>query len=142
MSSAGNEGDSGESGSEAPAQSIPTRSRVRSGLAHARSTLDKKRIVLQKRAKQRYRKIGQKIHKKKQTVIQWLGSGVAHYYLKFLGLWKPETSMGVVSDIARLQDEQQRIMTEFASKADLNRNLNEPIPGKTKIPDHLKDNPE
>ncbi len=60
--------------------------------------------------------------------------------MKFLGLWKPETSMGVVADITRLQDEQQRILTELASKADLRRN--EPNPGKTQIPDNIKDNPE
>jgi hypothetical protein len=139
MSAADTSAINGENGAAAP-QSQPTLSRVVSGFSHARETIDKKRIVLQKRAKRQYRKIGRKLRKRKQTVIQWLGTGVAHYYMKFLGLWKPETSMGIISDVTRLQDEQQRVMSNLAFKADLHRN--EPNPAPTKISDRMKDNPE
>jgi hypothetical protein len=125
---------------EIEAASQPRTSRVRSGLSHARSALDKKRIVFQKKAKRRYRIIERNLRKKKQTVIQWLGSGVSHYYLKFLGLWKPETSMGVVADVARLQDEQHRVMMKLILKAELQRN--DPNPSIPKIPFHVKDNAE
>ncbi len=140
MASTENSAYNGESGAAATPQSLPRMARVKSGFSHARDTIDRKRIGLQKKARKHYRNIGRKLRKKKQNVIQWLGSGVAHYYMKFLGLWKPETSMGIVSDVTKLQDEQQRIMTELAYKAELHRD--DPNPGATKISETLKANLE
>ena len=85
----------------------------------ARHALERKRNVLEARAAQ----IGKNLRKQKQTFIQWMGSGAYHYSLMFLGIWKPDKRMGTIADITGLQDEQERIMTKMAYKADCQRNL-------------------
>ena len=148
MSSAENESVSG--GGTSPQSIPPTNSTSPQSVPRFRAALDRKRTGLQKKVRQGYRSIGRKLRKRKQTVLQWLGSGVSHYYLKFLGLWKPETSMGIVSDISRLQDEQQRVMTAFASiasKADQNHSQTATDSTDSKpqiplIPESMRHNPE
>jgi hypothetical protein len=85
---------------------------------NARPAAEKIRI-----ARANARRIGQRLRKRKQTFIQWLGSGAYHYCMMFFGIWVPETKLGVVGDICRLQEEQERIMAKLAYKADCHRSL-------------------
>ena len=84
-----------------------------------------KGYAFKRRVRKQSRQIQRKLEKKKQTILNWLGSGVSHYYMKFLGLWKPEGSMGIISDIMQMQEEQHRVLMGLTAEADMHRNFNE-----------------
>ena len=85
--------------------------------SRVKSVVGVQRSAFKRRVKKQSRKIQRTFEKKKQTMLNWLGSGFSHYYMKFLGLWKPEASMGTVADIMRMQDEQQRVLESLTAEA-------------------------
>ena len=101
--------------------------KTNSTVFRARTALERRRVAIQKKARREFRKFEKKVQKRRQTILHWLGSGFAHYYWKFLGLWKPEISMGIVADITFLQNEQQRVLSKLTEHA----KYREPAVGRT-----------